>query len=135
MDCVFCKIIKDEIPSHKVYEDEKYLAFLDVTPSASGHTIVIPKKHILNLFELSEQETGEFFEIVKKIALHIKQSELKPTGFNIGVNHWKSAGQEVDHLHVHIIPRWENDAGGAMQTIVKNPPSEKLEEVLDKIKI
>jgi histidine triad (HIT) family protein len=133
MDCIFCKIINQEIPSHKVYEDDKVYAFLDIKPSAPGHTMVIPKKHVFNLFELSEQETGEFMEKVKKIALHIKESELKPTGLNIGVNQWRSAGQEVDHLHMHIIPRWDNDEGGAMQDIVSNPLKEDLKDILEKV--
>ncbi|MFH1456832.1 MAG: HIT family protein [Patescibacteria group bacterium] len=134
-NCLFCKFIKHEIPVCIVYEDDQVLAFLDIHPSSPGHTMVIPKKHVLNLFELSQEETGELFEQVKKIALHIKSSELQPAGFNIGVNHWRAAGQEIEHLHVHIIPRWKDDGGGSIQSIVGNTPKESLEEILKKIKM
>ena len=133
-DCIFCKIINKEIPSHLIYEDEDVFAFLDINASAPGHTIVIPKKHVVTMFELSQDELGLLFEKVKMIASKIKESELAPTGFNIGVNQYRPAGQEVDHLHLHIIPRWENDGGGAMQSIVLNKTEESLESIAEKIK-
>ena len=135
MDCIICKLINGEIPVYKVYEDEKYMAFLDINPSSPGHTMVVPKKHIPTLFVMTEEEMGEIFERVKKISLHIKDSALQPVGFNIGINHLRAAGQEIDHLHIHIIPRWPDDNGGAVQTIVKNKEKMSLEEILEKIKM
>lgn len=134
MDCIICKIIKGEIPSYKVYEDEKYMAFLDIHPAAPGHTMVVPKQHVGTLFQMSEGELGEIFERVKKIGWHIKESELQPTGFNIGVNHWRAAGQEIDHLHIHIIPRWIDDGGGSVQSIVKHQDERSLEKILEMVK-
>lgn len=133
--CIICKLSNNEASAWKVYEDDKYFAFLDIDPSAPGHTMVAPKKHVATLFDLSKQETSEIFELVKKIALHIKQSDLKPTGFNIGLNQWRAAGQKTDHLHIHIIPRWEDDGGSTLQSAIKNPKEQGLDEVLKKIKM
>lgn len=133
-DCIVCKIIKGEIPAFKVYEDDKFLAFLDINPSAAGHTMVVPKQHVSTMFELDAQALGELYKKTCEVAMMIKNSELRPTGFNIGVNHWKTAGQELEHLHVHIIPRKEGDGGGAIQSIVKSSQGEELESMAKKIK-
>ena len=133
-ECIICKIIKGEIPAYKVYEDDKFLAFLDIHPSAPGHTMVVPKEHVSTMFEMGVGELGELYKKVCEIALMIKNSELQATGFNIGVNHWKTAGQEIEHLHVHIIPRSEGDGGEAIQSIVKSSHGENLEEVARKIR-
>jgi len=135
MDCLICKLIKGEIPAHKIYEDEDFFAFLDINPSAPGHTVVVPKKHVSTIFELDENDLGKLFKKVAEIAMHIKDSTLPATGFNIGVNHWKTAGQQIEHLHVHIIPRVAGDGGGAIQSIVANKSDESLESICDKIKI
>ena len=134
-DCIICKLISGELPAYKVYEDEFCLAFLEINPSATGHTLVSPKKHIATFFDLTDNEIAELFSRVKKIAHHIKNSDLKPDGLNIGMNQWPAAGQGINHLHVHIIPRWENDGDGCIQTVVSNKSVEKLEDVLNKIKM
>ena len=134
MSCIICKLINNEMPSYKVYEDEKVFAFLDINPSSLGHTVVAPKKHKASMSDFSAQELGEIYEKVCEIIQKIKNSEFKPTGFNIGVNQSKSAGQEIDHLHIHIIPRWNNDGGGAIQSVVQNKKQLSLKDVLDKIK-
>lgn len=127
MSCLFCKIIKGEIPCHKIYEDESVLAFLDINPITKGHTVVIPKFHAETLLDLPDDLVDKLFLVVKKVTQQIKD-KINPDGFNIGINMRKVAGQVVDHLHIHILPRWENDNGGSIHTIVNNPPSESLEE-------
>ncbi len=107
-DCIFCKIIKGEIPSTKVYEDDKVLAFKDINPAAPIHVLVIPKKHIENVLEINEENkeiTSDIFLAINKIA---KQLGIDKDGFRIINNCGKDAGQEVMHLHFHIL------AGGKM---------------------
>ena len=104
--CIFCKIINGEIPSYKVYEDENFLAFLDISQATIGHTLVIPKKHYENIFELPEG--SNIFSIVTKLAKAIKKA-TNVQGVNILNNNGEIAGQTVKHFHIHIIPRYEND--------------------------
>ena len=104
--CIFCKIINNEIPSYKVYEDENFLAFLDISQATLGHTLVVPKKHYENIFELPEDSS--IFNIVTKLATKIKKA-TNCSGINILNNNGVSAGQTVNHFHIHIIPRYEND--------------------------
>jgi len=108
MDCIFCKIIKGEVPAHKVYEDEHALAFLDINPNSVGHTLVIPKTHFEDIFALSEEVIPSLFEAVQKVAAAVKQA-TKADGINIAMNNGKAAGQDVFHSHFHIIPRHEGD--------------------------
>ena len=106
--CIFCKIVNGEIPSYKVYEDNKYLAFLDISQTTKGHTLLIPKKHYSNLLELETSEYSDLLSVIKKIALGIKK-ETNALGFNILNNCGEEAGQTVMHFHIHIIPRYESD--------------------------
>ncbi len=106
--CVFCKIVSGEIPSTKVYEDDKFLAFMDIGPVNKGHVLVIPKKHAETFIDLTEEEAGELFKVVNKVAKAVKRG-LNADGLNIINNVGAVSGQEVFHVHVHIIPRFEND--------------------------
>ncbi|PQV43119.1 HIT family protein [Methanohalophilus euhalobius] len=129
MDCLFCRIVNEEIPSHKVYEDEHAYAFLDIYPTSRGHTVVLPKEHITSFLEMSEEKTAELFASVNRIAKKVIAVTEAP-GVNIGINNGLVAGQTVPHVHVHIIPRYENDGGGSMHTIVdSNPDREELEQL------
>lgn len=125
-DCIFCKIGSGEIPSHKVYEDDNTLAFLDVKPHTKGHTVVIPKKHAVTIFDINDDKMKELILATKKAAQKIFDV-LAPDGFNIGWNHNTAGGQVVPHLHIHIMPRWNNDGGGSMHSIVNSPSN--VEEV------
>jgi histidine triad (HIT) family protein len=107
MDCIFCKIIAGEIPSFKVYEDNNVLAFLDITQGTKGHTLIIPKKHIKNIYDLDEETAANIFKVVPKIANALKKS-FNPIGINI-VNNNDKPLQQVFHYHIHLIPRYEND--------------------------
>ena len=107
MDCIFCKIIKGEIPSKKVYEDDRTMAFLDINPVSEGHTLVIPKKHAENLFDIGKDDLLSVIETVKKVAEQRKKDGAD--GVNIIQNNGKPAGQIVEHIHFHIIPRKNGD--------------------------
>lgn len=133
LDCLFCKIANGMIPAEKVYEDAAVFAFLDIEPKAPGHTVVIPKAHAENILNLSQDAIGPFFTAVKKIT-GIVEKALKPDGFTLGINHGKAAGQAIDHLHFHIIPRWRDDGGRSLHAVVNNPAKEKLEVVAKKIR-
>ncbi len=107
-DCLFCKIIEGEISATKVYEDEKTFAFLDVNPNNIGHTLVVPKTHSRNIFDIKKEDLEPLFDTVQKIAKAIKES-LNSDGINIISNNERAAGQLVFHTHVHVIPRIESD--------------------------
>lgn len=99
-DCIFCKIIKGDIPSYKVYEDEFSLAFLTIAPIKAGHTLIIPKKHQEYLFEMDSLDLGNLMDASKKVA-QILQKAFKPKTSKIGL---MVAGLEVAHVHLHLIP-------------------------------
>lgn len=111
MDCIFCKIIKGEIPCAKVYEDDKVFAFLDIEPVNEGHTLVVPKRHHKDLFELPEEFLAHSLAVIKKIAAAVKEA-VDADGINIGMNNGAAAGQAVFHAHFHIIPRYTGDKLG-----------------------
>lgn len=104
-ETIFTKIINKEIPSSIIYEDDKHLAFLDIFPFEKGHTLVIPKKHFKTIFDMPEKEYLELQKIVLKVAKHL-ENELN-CGVNIVQNNKKIAGQEINHVHFHVIPRLE----------------------------
>ena len=105
-DCVFCQIIEGEIPSHRVYEDENVYAFLDVNPTAKGHTLVVPKKHVETIHEASGMEY--MWEPLVKVADAVEQA-FDAEGVNIVQNNGEAAGQEVMHMHFHVTPRYTGD--------------------------
>lgn len=125
-ECIFCKIVKKEIPCYLVYEDDISLAFLDIHPSAPGHTMVILKKHGLSIFDYTEEELGNLMVRTQKLAKRIQEVQ-KCDWISIGINHLEPTG--VPHLHIHLIPRWNTDKGRSLQGIVTNPPKESLEEI------
>ena len=108
MDCIFCKIVAGEIPAFKVYEDDDILAFLDITPVNSGHTLVIPKQHYASLLELPDELLCRLAQAVKKIAPAVLAG-VNSDGFNLGLNNGPVSGQLVPHFHWHIMPRFDGD--------------------------
>ena len=107
-DCIFCKIAKGEIPAAKVYESDKFLAFLDISPCNKGHTLIIPKQHYVSLEEMPDEDGNEFGELQLKLAKSIMKA-TNAEGFNLLLNNGKAAGQEVMHAHLHIQPRFSSD--------------------------
>lgn len=107
-DCIFCKIVKGEIPCTKIFENDKVLAFLDIMPVSPGHTLVIPKEHKETLLDLPEETIAELGKVLKKVSKAV-MATMEADGFNIGMNNYKAAGQLVPHAHFHIIPRTVED--------------------------
>ena len=107
-DCLFCKIIRGEVPSFKVYEDEKTLAFLDIRPVNAGHTLVVPKNHATNIFDIVPEDWAAVSGTVRKLAIVIEKG-VSADGVNIAMNNREHAGQVIDHPYVHIIPRFKGD--------------------------
>jgi histidine triad (HIT) family protein len=107
-DCIFCKIVKGEIPSSKVFEDDNFIVILDVKPKSDGHSLVIPKKHYRNLLDMPSTLGNELVSVAKEVALKLVK-EKKIEGFNLIMNNESSAGQVVMHAHLHIIPRKTGD--------------------------
>ncbi|MCA9371515.1 HIT family protein [Candidatus Woesebacteria bacterium] len=132
-DCIFCKLVKGDIPSHTVYDDETTCAFLDIFPATDGHVVVIHKKHGDTILDYTEHELMELFSSVKKIVKAI-ETTYNTKILSIGINHGEPAG--VHHLHVHIMPRFENDGGGIMQSLPgKKPTSKDFAATAKKLKI
>ncbi len=105
-DCLFCKIIRKEIPSEIVYEDKDTVAFLDLNPVNKGHTLVVPKVHFENILDVPENTLSSAIKTVKKIAIALSKYS---DGVNIAQNNKIAAGQVVPHIHFHVIPRFNND--------------------------
>ncbi|MFA5742784.1 MAG: HIT family protein [Candidatus Paceibacterota bacterium] len=103
-NCIFCKIISGEIPSAKIYEDEKVFAFLELNPLAKGHTLLIPKKHAQDIFDISQEDLKDIIEAAQKISLKLKEA-FGAEGVNLVQRSGKAAEQGVFHFHLHIIPR------------------------------
>lgn len=108
-DCIFCKIIQGDIPSTKVYEDDDVLAFLDISQTTPGHTLLIPKKHIENIFEYDDELASRVLTKIPMIARAIKQSGPAIKGLNILNNNGEEAYQSVFHSHIHFVPRFTRD--------------------------
>lgn len=105
-NCIFCKIINQEIPSYKIYEDEKIYAFLDISQSTKGHTLIIPKEHVTDIFDYNEELASDVFARIPKIARSIEKAFPEMEGLNIINNNRELAYQTVFHSHIHLIPRY-----------------------------
>lgn len=127
--CVFCEIIKGNIPSKKIYEDDKFLAILDISQTTYGHSLVMPKKHYENMLEMPENEYSELMSLTHRLAGKIVKN-LNASGLNVLTNTNPSAGQTVMHTHVHIIPRYD-DSDSIKIEFKENKYD--LDEVLNKI--
>ncbi len=128
--CIFCQIASGELPSYKVYEDEKTLAFLDITPVSPGHTLVVTKTHYQDLENIPEMELVNLIKVVKKVSQLLKD-KLGFNGYNVTNNNGVLAGQTIPHLHFHIIPRHAGDGHGPWQHGQYQPG--EAEEIIKKI--
>ncbi len=127
-DCIFCNIIAGQIPCHKIHETQHTISFLDIYPHVKGHTVIIPKQHIVLLEEATEPILTHIMQDIQK-TMNIINNTLHPGGFNIGWNNGKLAGQVVPHLHIHIFPRYEGDGGDSFHAIIKNPGPTPVAEI------
>lgn len=101
--CVFCKIIRKEAPANFVYEDQRVVAFLSNRPVNEGHTLVVPKKHYENIYEIPEEDVAYLFKIAKRVALAVRDA-MAAEGIRVVQNNGWAAGQVIFHIHVHVIP-------------------------------
>ena len=130
-NCIFCKIANGEIPSRTLYEDEKFRVIMDLGPATRGHSLILPKEHYANLYEIPEDLAADAAKLAKKLAIRMTE-KLGADGFNIIQSNNEAAGQTVPHYHVHLIPRYQNDG----QHILWNPgelPAEEMDEILNTI--
>ena len=127
--CIFCRIIRGEIPSYKIYEDERTLAFLDINPSAQGHTLIIPRAHVTRVEDLSEEDAEALFRTLHVLVGGIQDAMEAPSS-TIGINNGPESGQEVPHVHIHVIPRTRGDRGRIIQGLVQAPSRPSAEEML-----
>jgi histidine triad (HIT) family protein len=111
MDCIFCKIVKGELPSYIVYEDDKVFAFFDVLPISPGHTVVIPKNHATDVESISDEDLSAMIVAVKRIGKAM-MSGLGVKGYSIFLDNKSAANQHVPHIHFHVVPRQEGDGLG-----------------------
>jgi histidine triad (HIT) family protein len=130
-DCIFCSIVSGDIPSRNVYEDSDVLAFLDANPLAAGHTLVIPKEHHERMDDLPSDLASDAFDVLYRLVPQV-ESAVDADGTTIAFNNGPAAGQEVPHLHGHIIPRFENDGGGPIHGIT-GPRPDLSDDELDEI--
>src|SRR6185295_936333 len=109
MSCVFCAIVAGDAPATRIYEDDDYLAILDVRPIVRGHTLVFPKKHTVDLTDTSPDTVAGMVRIGQRIGQAARTSELKADGNNVAINDGKAAFQSVFHIHLHVAPRKSGD--------------------------
>ncbi len=126
-NCVFCKIVRGEIPATMVFQDELTLAFMDIGSVNPGHMLVVAKPHVEDLQGMDEALAGAMFRSAARAARAI-EVVLKPEGISVYQANGEAAGQTVFHAHIHVLPRWEKD-GLTFTWPVKNPPREELESV------
>ena len=133
MECIFCNIIKGKIPVRKVMETKKSLAFLDAHPLTKGHTLVIPKNHYSKIQEMSKDDNMDLFDSVKILTNTIEQLFSSSL---IAIHNGKESGQEVQHVHVHIIPRTIDDGAGSVHTMFRKRPhftKDELDQIAEKL--
>jgi histidine triad (HIT) family protein len=133
MDCIFCKIINGEIPAVKVLDEELVLAFMDINPASRGHMLVIPKRHAESIFDISEGDLAAVTAAARRCARAIKEA-LKAEGVTVLQLNGRASGQVVPHLHIHIIPRWEDDRLPISSWEMKPGDMEEIKDIAQKVK-
>jgi len=134
VDCIFCKIVKGEIPAKIIDETNKTLTFLDAFPLTKGHSLVIPKNHYEKLQDMPPEENAELFETVRKV---ISKVDNFTNATLVALHNGKDSGQEIPHVHVHLIPRSKDDSAGPVHSMFKDrpkPTDEEFNELLEKLK-
>ena len=130
-DCIFCAIIDGEMPSYKIYEDDMFYVILDRFPKCLGHVLILTKRHAAHIFALTEEESKRLIPLTQKIAVAMKKA-LEYEGLNLLQNNGSTAGQEVMHFHLHLIPRFDGDAM-AIQYRREDPNDEEFLGMVEKI--
>ena len=134
MDCIFCKIISGDIPAKIIAETEKSLAFMDAFPLAKGHSLVIPKTHYEKIQNISSEDNADLFETVRMV---ISKVDKITNATLLAIHNGKESGQEVPHVHVHLIPRSSEDSAGPVHSMFENPPklsNDEISNIYEKLK-
>lgn len=131
-NCIFCQIVSGTIPSSTVYEDDKVMAFLDITQTTNGHTLLIPKKHVRNVLEMDQETAQDLFVQLPKIARAV-QKATGAAGMNIINNNEEVAGQTVFHAHIHLVPRFDSNDGISINYTTHEPDFQALGTLSEKI--
>ena len=130
--CIFCKIVKKQLPSSIIYEDDLVMAFLDIRPVNEGHSLVIPKEHYADIFDVPSELLGKVHQVTKKVAIAVKQA-VNADGISIIQQNGKAANQDIFHLHVHVIPRYPGEKIKAFHELQIAEPNQ-LDQAAAKIK-
>jgi histidine triad (HIT) family protein len=127
-DCIFCRIVADEMPARTVHETAAATAFLDANPLAPGHTLVVPRTHVRRLAELDDGPSAALFEAVRALVPRVERA-VEADAVTVGINDGAAAGQEVPHVHAHLIPRFEGDGGGPIHGVAGDRPELSADEL------
>lgn len=130
--CIFCNIVAGRLPAEKLFEDERTLAFMDINPRSDGHSLIIPKTHAPTLFDILEEDLLAVMHTAKRITLSIRLA-LRPDGLLVYQLNGRAAMQLVDHFHLHLVPRWENDGLDLTHGFKRGDP-EKIRATAAKIR-
>ena len=132
MSCVFCAIVAGDAPAIRIYEDDDYLAILDIRPFTRGHTLVIPKRHTVDLTDTPPETCGDLVRIGQRIAKAARRSGLHADGNNVVINDGKAAFQSVSHIHLHVLPRQDGDKLSFAKGMLlrRDPDREKTGQIL-----
>lgn len=125
--CVFCAIVAGIVPASVVHEDERTIAFLDIAPITPGHTLVVPRDHAASLADLDPETGGAVFATAMRVAAALRRTALRVEGVNLLLSDGAAAGQEVPHVHLHVVPRFPGD-GLQIRTAAREPVRSELEE-------
>ena len=131
-DCIFCKIAAGEIPSRKIYEDKDLIAIMDLSPTSKGHSLIIPKEHYTNIYDIDEEIAGKVMKTAKKLATKMTVA-LNCDGFNLLQNNGETAGQTMFHFHMHLIPRYKDADNNMLKFTSDSFSDEEMDAIRDQI--
>ena len=131
-NCIFCKLANGEIPTRSIYEDEEFNVIMDMSPLSKGHSLILPKAHYKNLYDIPEDTASKVMILAKKMATQMTE-KLGAKGFNLVQNNNEVAGQTVFHFHMHLVPRYEND-GEPISWAPTSPSAKELDAVYRELK-
>ena len=131
-DCIFCKISAGEIPSRKIYEDSDLIAIMDLSPTSKGHSLIIPKEHYTNIYDIDEEIAGKVMKTAKKLATKMTVA-LNCDGFNLLQNNGETAGQTMFHFHMHLIPRYKDADNNMLKFTSVSFSDEEMDAIRDQI--
>lgn len=131
-DCIFCKIAAGEIPSRKLYEDDDVIVIMDLSPTSKGHSLIIPKEHCTNIYDIDEDVAAKVMRVAKRLAIKMTDA-LGCDGFNLLQNNGETAGQTMFHFHMHLIPRYKDADNNMLKFTSVSLSDEEMDALRDQI--